>query len=370
MATQTTNLKLVKPEMSDYADIRDFSNNFEILDKAYGDIDGKYLPLSGGTMTGNINSSNGTGLTLRGATSWENGAGIEMRARTDSSDYKGCLILDANLNDDKCRLIMKPNGILTGNRDLTLQAKDNTGVYVKTNGTCGMSNGIATFEFNTDNGLYFNGGRLCKVFNREYKEIKKIDVSTKLNMSELIQGDFSLQIFQDTQTLWTEMYVLVWNTSGDKWFKFKSPVTWASQEGTFVVTSVGRISGFDNYFDNTCTWIDNNTFYFYSSGGVYQMYQFSGYATELIGESVASLAYDDEMHEMTVQTNAVNELQSINNQLNELNAAAVCAESIDGEDMYSIFKDGKVTTMNDTELNEYHDTLTDRRLELLKILQA
>ena len=370
MATYTTNLNLTKPELSDYANITDISNNFEILDKAYGDLNGKYLPIAGGTMTGNINSSNSTGLTLHSATSWANGAGIEMRARTDTSDYKGCLIFDANLNDNQHRLIMKPNGVLTSNKDITLQAKDNTGLYAKTDGTCGMSNGTTTFEFNSDNKLYFNGGRVCNVFNRDFSDIKKIDVSTKSSMTDLVQGEFSLQIFQDKQTLWTEMYVLVWNTSSDKWFKFKSPVKWASQEGTFVVTSAGFITSYNNLGDNTCTWIDNNTFYFYSRGNIYQMYHFAGYAAELFGENAASLSYDDEMHEMTVQTSAVNELQSINNQLNELNAAAVCAESIDGEDTYTILKDGKVTTMNDAELNEYHDALTDRRLELLKILQA
>ena len=69
-------------------------------------------------------------------------------------------------------------------------------------------------------------------------------------------------------------------------------------------------------------------------------------------------------------SNAVAELQRVNNQLNELNAAAACVESIDGEDMYTIFRDGQVITMTNDELNEYHDTLTDRRLELLKTLQA
>lgn len=363
MATQTTNLNLTKPEMSDYANINDLNNNFEILDKAYGDLHGKYLPIAGGTMTGDINSSNSTGLALRSA----NGAGIEMRTRTDTSDYKGCLILDANLNDDQCRLTMKPNGVITANRDLTIQAKDNSGVYMKTDGTTGMNNGTTTFEVNANNNLYFNGGKLCKVFNRDYKDIKKIDVATKETMSELVQGEFSLQIFQDKQTLWTEMYVLVWNTSGDKWFKFKSPVTWANQEGTFVFTSVGCVTSYNFYYDNACTWIDNNTFYMYSRGNLYQMYHFAGYAAELFGEHTASLSYDDEMHEMTVQTNAAVELQSINTRLTELNAAATYAVD---DNNYAIFKDGKVVTMSDDELNEYHTSLVDRRAELIKTLQA
>ena len=367
MATQTTNLNLTKPEMSDYANINDLNNNFEILDKAYGDLSGKYLPIAGGTMTGNINSSNSTGLTLHSATNWADGAGIEMRAKTDLGDYKGCLIFDANLNDQQHRLIMHPTGVLAANRDITLQAKSNCGLYTRTDGTCGMANGTTTFELNSDNNLYFNGGRVYNIFNRAYNDIRKVDVSSKTNNSYLVQGEFSLQIFQDKQTLWTEMYVLVWNSAGDKWLKFKSPVTWASQEGTFIVTSVGYTVGHNNVGDNTCTWIDNNTFYMFSRETIYQMYHFAGYAAKLFGEDTARLLYDDEMHEMTVRTNAAAELQSINTQLTELNAAATCA--VDANN-HTIFKDGKVVTMSDDDLNEYYKSLVDRRTELLKTLQA
>lgn len=80
MATNTLNLNLVKPEMSDYADIRVLNGNMDILDKEIGGLDYvksvvksdsgltftkkddteiqvplNYLPLIGGTVTGNVN---------------------------------------------------------------------------------------------------------------------------------------------------------------------------------------------------------------------------------------------------------------------------------------------------------------------------
>ena len=72
MATNTPNLNLVKPEMSDYADIRVLNNNMDILDISVSTnktnitkvsdrvtaLENKtypYLPLTGGTVTGDLN---------------------------------------------------------------------------------------------------------------------------------------------------------------------------------------------------------------------------------------------------------------------------------------------------------------------------
>lgn len=364
MSTETTHLKLVKPEMSDYADIRVLNGNMDILDKAYNDLNGKYLPIAGGTMTGDILSSNTTGLKLCGADTWANGAGLELHAKTDTSDYKGCTIIDANLNDNQSRYVFKPTGAFNINKS-QCSINNATGSQLYFNGKAvGLSDSEKTFELNNGK-LYFNGGHIAHIFNRDYSDIKKIDVTAKANMAELVQGEYSLQIFQDKQTLWTEMYVLVWNSGGDKWLKFKSPVTWKSQEGTFVVTSVGRIEGYNVYADNACTWIDNNTFYIFSRATMYQMYHFAGFAAgEFSTHSV--MEYNDETHNMTVKTNAAAELQSINNQLTELNASAAVF-SDEGE--YTVYKTGEVVTMNDDQLNEYHTELTTRRSELLELLK-
>lgn len=71
MATNTPNYNLVKPEMSDYADIRILNGNMDIIDeqlKKASDIDLSnyatkpelinYLPLTGGNLTGDITIKN------------------------------------------------------------------------------------------------------------------------------------------------------------------------------------------------------------------------------------------------------------------------------------------------------------------------
>lgn len=79
MATNTPNLNLVKPEMSDYADVRVLNKNMDILDEAVGGLDYvkdvtksdtgltftkkddttvnvalDYMPIAGGNFTGDI----------------------------------------------------------------------------------------------------------------------------------------------------------------------------------------------------------------------------------------------------------------------------------------------------------------------------
>lgn len=71
MATNTPNYNLVKPEMSDYADIRVLNGNMDIIDaqlKKASDIDlsnyatkpelEKYMPVTGGNFTGDITVKN------------------------------------------------------------------------------------------------------------------------------------------------------------------------------------------------------------------------------------------------------------------------------------------------------------------------
>lgn len=83
MAQQTTNLHLVKPDLTDFADIRVLNQNMDILDDAVGDLDYvkdvttsddgltftkkdnsqiqvplDYMPTAGGNFTGNIKVQN------------------------------------------------------------------------------------------------------------------------------------------------------------------------------------------------------------------------------------------------------------------------------------------------------------------------
>lgn len=65
MSTTTTNYNLIKPQLTDPADITAINPNWDILDSKLktiddslssigSDIDGDYLPLSGGTVTGTV----------------------------------------------------------------------------------------------------------------------------------------------------------------------------------------------------------------------------------------------------------------------------------------------------------------------------
>lgn len=384
MATKTANLNLTKPEMSDYANITDISNNFEILDNAYSKLNSKFLPLTGGTLTGPLNGTDITlsgsiakkttdnGLYLRGGTTWDDGGSCYLYGKNHPTN-NGLIKLTANNGTNNATLALYPGGNITNNRNFALSADGKGNTYYSTDGTVGMSNGARALELNKDGNLYFNGGRVSKIFNFSYSDIKKFDLVNHPESEDVVPGEYSLQIFQDKQTLWTEMYILLWNDGKTKWFTLKSPITWKSQEGTFITTSVGLVSGYDNYYDNACTWADNNTFFVYSRSGLYQMYHFAGFASsEFRYPPVSELFYiDDTTERMTVQTNAQIELQSINNQIQELQVASVCSlSSTDEEPTYQVVKNGSVLTLNDAELNELHTNLVNRRSELLDILKA
>lgn len=55
MSTTTTKYKLIKPELSDPANITAFNENWDIIDEQLSELaegGGEYLPLSGGALTG------------------------------------------------------------------------------------------------------------------------------------------------------------------------------------------------------------------------------------------------------------------------------------------------------------------------------
>lgn len=98
MATNTPNLNLVKPEMSDYADIRVLNSNMDILDREVGGLDYvknvtksetgltftkkndtqiqvplDYIKITGGNFTGNVTIQNKQVLYITNNISDENG---------------------------------------------------------------------------------------------------------------------------------------------------------------------------------------------------------------------------------------------------------------------------------------------------------
>lgn len=65
----TKNLKLSKPSYDDDVDIQILNNNMDILDGKVGDL--PYLPLKGGTVTGNVRMSNATMWFSNGNTKYD-----------------------------------------------------------------------------------------------------------------------------------------------------------------------------------------------------------------------------------------------------------------------------------------------------------
>ena len=64
--------------------------------------------------------------------------------------------------------------------------------------------------------------------------------------------------------------------------------------------------------------------------------------------------------------NLQNEISSINVQLSELSGVKECATIVNGVNQYDVFNDGTLVTMNETELQNYIDELTNKRSELLQ----
>lgn len=382
MSTKTNVLQLVKPDYNENADINVINSNMDILDNEFSNLRNRYLPLTGGTLTGTLNgtnvtlsgsianSANDNGLYISGGTSWSDGASCYLYGQ-NYADKKGLVELTANNGTNNATMTLYPNGNIGVNKYFSISTNGKASTYYNTDGTVGMNNGSRTLELNADNNLYFNGGKIAKIFNIEYSDLKMFDVSNKSNDSYLVQGEYSLQIFQDKQSLWTEMYVMVWSTAGDKWFKFKSPITWKNQESTFVVTSLGSIKSSHTFYENTCYWVDNNTFYMFSRGKYCQMYHFAGYAMTLFDQTnTADLFKIDETTErMTVQTNAKAELEEINANIQELQVASVSGLSSTDEQTYTVMQSGNVLTLNDDKLNELHTNLVNRRSELLEVLK-
>lgn len=64
--------------------------------------------------------------------------------------------------------------------------------------------------------------------------------------------------------------------------------------------------------------------------------------------------------------NLQNEIKAININISELRGISECAISVDGNDVYDVFKDGELVVMNETEFQNYFDELSNKRSDLLQ----
>ena len=64
--------------------------------------------------------------------------------------------------------------------------------------------------------------------------------------------------------------------------------------------------------------------------------------------------------------NLQSDINTINIKLSELRGISECAISVDGNNVYDVFVDGKLIVMNETEFQNYFDELSNKRSDLLQ----
>ena len=127
MATKTTNYNLIKPDLADDADIRVINGNMDVLDNQLKSISDKAndvnnkLPLTGGTMTGAIKttdniykSSNDGKLVLSGSTDASHGGRISLLGEKQN----GMVKITADNDTVSCETYFKPNGYILNGIDM------------------------------------------------------------------------------------------------------------------------------------------------------------------------------------------------------------------------------------------------------------
>ena len=227
-----------------------------------------------------------------------------------------------------------------------------------------LTGGTVTGDLNVTGKYNYNGEEITPIFTKQFRKTEEFDLTSTAGMSEIIAGQYSVQVFQDPRTMWTEMFVFALNSSGDKWFKMKSPVNWANRHSTFIACGLGKIDSYNTYYDNTCTWIDTNHFYLYIRGTLYAMYHFAGYASNIIEDiNTFNISVDDETEKMTVKTNTIQEMKSIQDTLSSMNAVAMC--STDDSDEYAVLVGNELKTYTSDEINTLQSELVSRYTALI-----
>lgn len=103
-------------------------------------------------------------------------------------------------------------------------------------------------------------------------------------------------------------------------------------------------------YKNMADWCNENNCTIEDKGGYYEVVEVD--VTEL----------ENEFKKKNLQ----NEINAINIQLSELRGISECVISVDGQNEYDVFKDGRLVTMNETEFQNYFDELSNKRSDLLQ----
>ena len=187
MATKTTNYNLIKPELTDDADIRVINGNMDVLDNQLKSISDKAndvnnkLPLTGGTMTGAIktadniykNSNNGT-LVLSGSTDALHGGRIDLSGEKHTD--AGCVKITAD------------NGTLSNVFEVTTAG---SGSHYNFNGlTTYMNSNDDYFRFGDDDAYFrFDKGKQLHCNTERINLSKTTLMSTDTDVFKVGEGN-------------------------------------------------------------------------------------------------------------------------------------------------------------------------------------
>lgn len=107
---------------------------------------------------------------------------------------------------------------------------------------------------------------------------------------------------------------------------------------------------------------DEQTYYELSQWCNANKYTIEDRGDEYVAIPLEDVPVDHEMQKELLQQ----QIQAINIKISELRGVSECAISIDGNNVYDVFVDGELVTMNETEFLNYFDELSNKRSDLLQ----
>lgn len=107
---------------------------------------------------------------------------------------------------------------------------------------------------------------------------------------------------------------------------------------------------------------DEQTYYELSQWCNANKYTIEDRGDEYVAIPLEDVSVDHEMQKELLQQ----QIQAINIKISELRGVSECAISVDDNNVYDVFVDGELVTMNETEFLNYFDELSNKRSDLLQ----
>lgn len=195
MATRTTNLGLIKPDLDDNIDVTQLNANSDIIDGKVKENDDninavkqelpKYLPLTGGTLTGDLQTANlnvgghiyktsdDKTLIIGGGTNYDKGATLDLCGNERDEIYA-----QLHCNNNYFQVHSNGNTLIGGNRQLL--NKDGTSITMK------ERTGVSYLECNSSGDIYAhttNAFRVDGIVKHATGELQLRDCNDKCNVA-------------------------------------------------------------------------------------------------------------------------------------------------------------------------------------------